>query len=178
MIIDVIFAILIVFAIVQGYRRGLIVAVFSFVAVIIGLAAAMKLSEAVAGWIGKSVKVSDKWLPVISFAVVFLAVILLVRLGARAIQRLTETMMLGWVNRLGGILFYAAIYITAFSVVLFYAEQVKLVKPATIEASVTYSFIQPWGPKLINALGTIIPFFKDMFNKLEDFFGEVAKKIS
>src|SRR5437773_3741741 len=117
MVIDVLFALLIVLAIVQGYRRGLIAAIFSFVAIIVGLAAALKLSTVAAKYIGHTVKISEKWLPIISFIVVFLIVVILVRLGAKAIQRLTETLMLGWVNRLGGIIFYIAIYTTVFSII-------------------------------------------------------------
>jgi membrane protein required for colicin V production len=178
MILDLIFAILMGLAVIKGYRRGLIVGIFSLIAIIIGLAAAIKLSAVVAGYIGKAVKISDQWLPILSFAVVFFIVVLLVRLGANAIQKMVETVMLGWINRLGGIILYIAIYTTIFSVVLFYAEQLKIVKPATKEKSVTYSFVQPWGPRAINAIGTVIPFFKDMFQDLEGFFGTVSKKIS
>ena len=53
MIIDLIFAVVIVLAIFKGYQRGLIVGLFSLVAVIIGLAAAMKLSAVVAKYIGE-----------------------------------------------------------------------------------------------------------------------------
>jgi len=178
MLLDLIFAVIIVFAILRGYQRGLIVGLFSLVAVIIGLAAAMKLSTVVAGYIGKAVKVSDEWLPIISFAVVFLIVILLIRLGANAIERTIEVAMLGWVNKIGGIIFFAAIYTVVFSVLLFYAEQVKLIQPETINKSVTYSFVQPWGPKAINGFGAVIPVFKDMFGELERFFDGVAKDIS
>jgi membrane protein required for colicin V production len=178
MIIDVIFAILMVLAVIQGYRRGLIVAVFSFIAIIVGLAAAIKLSTAVANHLGHAVKVSDKWLPILSFVLVFLIVIILIRLGAKLVQRVTETVMLGWINRLAGVLLYAALYTTVFSILLFYATQVKLIKPETTEASVTYSFIQPWGPKAIDSLGVIIPFFKNMFSELEQFFSGVSEKIS
>jgi membrane protein required for colicin V production len=115
MIIDIIFVILIVLALIQGYRRGFIVAVFSLVSIIVGLAAAIKLSAVVASRLGHEVKVSDKWLPVISFAIVFIVAVLLIRLGARAIQKLTEAMMLGWANRLGGILLYAVIYVMIFT---------------------------------------------------------------
>lgn len=178
MIIDIIFALLIVLAIVKGYRRGLIIAVFSYFAFIIGLAAAMKLSTAVANHLGHAVKVSDKWLPILSFSLVFLIILLLVKLGARAIQRIAESVMLGWVNRLGGILLYTAIYITVFSILLFYTKQMQVIKPETIQASVTYPFIQPWGPWAINAVASVIPFFKDMFHELEQFFSGMAEKIS
>jgi len=178
MLIDVIFALLMVLAIVQGYRRGLIVAVFSFIAVIVGLAAAIKLSAAVAKHLGHAVTISDKWLPVISFIIVFIVGVILIRLGAKLIQRATETVMLGWANRLGGILLYVVIYITVFSIVLFYANQIKILKAGTVQASATYSFIQPWGPKAIDSLGAVIPFFKDMFAELEHFFGGMSEKIS
>jgi membrane protein required for colicin V production len=178
MFIDFIFAVIIILAAVKGYQRGLIVGLFSLVAVIIGLAAAMKLSTVVAGYIGKAVKVSDEWLPVISFAVVFLIVIILIRLGARAIEGMVETVMLGWVNKLAGVLLYAIIYTLVFSVVLFYAEQVKLLQPEMIQKSVTYSFVEPWGPKVIDSLGSVIPIFKDMFGELEHFFEGVAKEMA
>lgn len=176
--IDIIFVILLVLALIHGYRRGLIVAVFSLIAIIVGLAAAIKLSTVVANHLGHTLKVSDKWLPVVSFAIVFIVVVLLIRLGARAIQKLTEALMLGWINRLGGIILYVAIYITIYSVILFYANQVKIIKPEAIKASVTYSFIQPWGPKAIDGLGSLIPFFRDMFTQLEGFFSGIPDKIS
>ncbi len=178
MLLDLIFACIIILAVVKGYQRGLVVGLFSLIAVIIGLAAAMKLSTVVAGYIGKAVKISDQWLPVISFAIVFLIVILLIRLGARAIESTIEVAMLGSVNKIGGIILFAAIYTVVFSVLLFYAEQIKWIKPEMISKSVTYSFVQPWGPKVINGFGAVIPVFKDMFGELEHFFDGVAKKIS
>ncbi len=177
MLLDIIFAVIMVLALFKGYQRGLIVGLFSLVAVIIGLAAAIKLSAVAAGYIGRAVKISDQWMPVISFAVVFLIVVLLIRLGANAIEKIVEVVMLGWLNRLCGIILYAAIYLVVFSVLLFYAEQVKLLQPETIQQSVTYKYVQPWGPKVINAVGNIIPLFKDMFGELEQFFDGVAKKI-
>jgi membrane protein required for colicin V production len=177
MLLDLIFAVIILLAILRGYQRGLIVGVFSFIAVIIGLAAAIKLSTVAADKIGKAVKISEQWLPIISFAVVFIIVVLLIRLGAKAIEGAVETVMLGWVNKLGGIIFYAAIYTIVFSVLLFYAEQMKLIQPETIQKSVTYSFVQPWGPKVINALGSIIPLFRDMFDELKSFFEGLSKNI-
>ena len=177
MILDIIVAVILILAVIKGYRQGLIVALFSFIALIIGIAAAMKLSVVAAGYIGKAVDISDKWLPIISFAVVFLIAVLLVRLGAKFIQKTVELAMLGWVNRAGGILLYAGLYIIIFSVLLFYADQMNFIKPETKRESVTYSYIQPWGPKLIEGLGKIIPVFKGMFQDLEDFFDNVSKEV-
>ncbi|HVZ55638.1 MAG TPA: CvpA family protein [Chitinophagaceae bacterium] len=177
MVIDVLFALLMVLAVIKGYQRGLIVALFSLLAFLIGLAAAMKLSVVVAGYIGKTVNVSEKWLPVLSFILVFLLVVILVRWVANLLQKTVEIALLGWVNRLAGILLYAAIYILIFSVVLFYAQQIRVLKPETVASSVTYPFLQPWGPRAINGIGSVIPFFRDLFHDLEAFFARVSDRL-
>ena len=177
MILDIVVAIILILGVIKGYKQGLIVSLFSVIAFIVGLAAAMKLSVVVAGYIGNAVNISDKWLPIISFAVVFLIVVLLVRLGARFIQKSVEFAMLGWVNRIGGILLYAGLYILIFSILLFYAEQLNMIKPETKTESVTYTYVQPWGPKLMDGLGKIIPIFKGMFEDLEVFFDGVSKQV-
>jgi membrane protein required for colicin V production len=177
MLLDIILLVLLILAVIKGYQRGLIVGVFSLIAIIVGLAAAIKLSTVVAEYIGKAVKISDTWLPVISFTVVFILVVLLIRLGANMLQKTVEIALLGWVNRLGGILLYIAIYLTVYSVILFYVEQVKLIQPATIQNSVSYTFIQPWGPRVINGFASVIPFFKGMFTELQSFFEGVAQKL-
>jgi membrane protein required for colicin V production len=175
--IDIIFAILIIIACIKGFQKGLIVALFSIVAFIIGIAAALKLSSVVAGWLSNSTNVSAKWLPFLSFAIIFLIVVILVNKGGKLIESTFKMAMLGWVNRLGGIIFYAALYIIIFSVFLFYAEKISLIKPETIKASQTYSFVQPWGPIVINNFGKVIPIFKDMFGQLETFFDTLGNKI-
>ncbi|MBL0145180.1 MAG: CvpA family protein [Chitinophagaceae bacterium] len=177
MFIDIIFAAILILACIKGFQKGLIVALFSILAFIVGLAAALKLSAAVAGWLGNSISVSAKWLPFIAFAVVFLLVVLLVKMGAKIIEKTFQMALLGWINRLGGIVFFLALYTIIFSIFLFYAEKVQLIQPSVIQASATYSIIQPWGPKVINGIGVVIPIFKDMFTDLSNFFGTVSTKI-
>lgn len=177
MLLDIVFAVALVLAVMRGYQQGLIVGIFSLVAIIIGLAAAIKLSALVAGWIGSAVRISEEWLPLVSFIVVFIVVVLLVRLGAKAIESTVELVMLGWLNRLAGILLFIVIYTLVFSVLLFYAVQMQWLSPETIRDSVTYEYVQPWGPRVINGLGSVVPVFKDMFRELEDFFGQVSTKL-
>ena len=77
MLIDIVALVLLVIAIFKGISKGLIVALFSFLGFIIGLAAALKLSTAMAEYIGANVEVSQRWLPFIAFIVVFIIVVLL-----------------------------------------------------------------------------------------------------
>ena len=176
--IDIIYATLMILAIFKGYSKGLIIALFSFVGFVIGIAAALKLSVFVASRLKDSINVSNKILPFISFAVVFLATILLIHFGAKLIEKLLESVALGWANKLGGVLLYAILYTFIFSVFLFYADKVHLISQSASQSSLTYSFIEPWGPKVIDGFGQIIPVFKNMFTDLENFFAGVPQKIS
>jgi membrane protein required for colicin V production len=178
MMIDIIVGILLIMAIIKGLRRGLIVALFSILAFIVGIAAAMKLSVVVAEYLKDSVNISAQWWPVISFLLVFVVVVLLVRLMANMIEKAVEWTLLGWVNKLGGVILYVLMYIISFSVLLFFAEQIKLVSKATIDSSVTYAVVRPWGPWAIDTFGLLIPLFKDMFIQLEQFFDRVAQHAS
>lgn len=177
MIIDAAFILLIIFASIKGMRKGLIVAVFSIIAFVVGLAAALKLSAVVATRLADYVNPSFKWLPLLSFVFVFIVVALLVNLGGRLLQKTFETVMPGWVNRIGGMLLFIALYTFIFSIFLFFAVQVQFIKPTTTSSSFFYPYIQPLGPKVINSLGDIIPFFKDMFVELQKFFGGLSNKI-
>jgi len=176
MIIDIAFAIVLVMAIFKGLSKGFVIGIFSLVAFVIGLAAALKLSAVVAGWLENKVTGFTKWLPLISFIIVFIAVILLVKLLAQLIRKTFQIAMLGWLDRLGGMVLYIVIYTIIFSIFLFFAEKLNLVSQSSIADSKTYSFVSPWGPKVIDNLGKIIPIFKDLFSQLQDFFGGIVKK--
>jgi len=171
MIIDIAFVILLVFGIFTGLRKGLIIALFSVIGFIIGLAAALKLSSYVAVRLSEGLNTNTKWLPVISFLLVFVAVMILVQLGARLLQKSVEMVMLGWLNRLGGVIIYCLLYSIVLSIFLFYAIMMQLIRPETLAESMTYPYIKDLGPKVINSLGVVIPWFKDMFSQLEAFFG-------
>jgi len=176
MFIDIIAIVLIVLSIIKGFQKGLVVAIFSLLAFIIGLAAAIKLSSAVAAYLGANTSVSHRWLPIIAFVVVFFIVALLVRLGAKMIEGALLMATLGWANKLGGILFYFLLYFFVFSIVLFYCTQLHLIKPETIQTSATYPIIYPMAPVILDGLGTVVPIFKNMFGQLENFFDNLSKK--
>jgi len=171
MTIDVVFLLFMVMAIFRGFRQGFIIAIFSALSLIIGLAAAIRLSAAVASWATRHL--SSRWPPVIAFLLVFVCVAIVVRLGGRLAEKAVDLALMGWLNKLAGIILYAAIYTVILSVLLFYAVQVHLIARTTLASSVTYSFIRPWGPVVIDEFGKFVPWFEGMFVRLEDFFGRL-----
>lgn len=176
MVIDIICLVLVVLAIIKGISKGLVLAVFSFLGLVIGLAAALKLSVVVAGWLQGNTHIGARWLPVLSFAIVLLGVILLVRWCAALIQAGLNLAMLGWANKLAGVCLYIALYLMVYGVVLFFARQTALLKNETINQSVCYSWVEPWGQMAVNGFGKVVPVFRDLFTQLENFFGSMARK--
>jgi len=176
MTIDIILLILVALACFKGLARGLIVAFFSFFAIIIGLAAAIKFSVVVAKWLQNSTNLNKQWLPFLSFLIVIIAVVLLVHWVAKLLQKAVESVMMGWINRLGGVVLYVLLYLAMYSIVLFYATEMGLLKAAPIQSSKSYGLIEPFGPKIIDALGRLLPTFKNLFSDLENFFGSFVHK--
>lgn len=177
MSIDVLFLLFMVVAVFKGLRRGFIIAVFSAVALVIGLAAAIKLSAVVAHYGQEHTSLSSRWMPVLAFLLIFLTVVIGVRAGAKLAEKAVDLALLGWANKLAGVLLYAVIYTIILSVLLFYAVQIRLLSSATLSSSVTYPYIRPWGPVVIDEFGKFVPWFKGMFTQLEDFFGRLGNKL-
>lgn len=174
MMIDVLLLLLVIIGAVRGFFKGLIVAVFTLLAYIIGLAAAMKFSHLAAEKLQLYIPVSHRWLPFIAFLLVLTVVVLLVRWMAYLLQKVVEGLMLGWINRVGGMLFYCILYVTVYSVLLFYLVKMQLIGPETLQRSVTYPYIAVIAPKIIGMVGLAIPWFRDIFARLDKFFGKVG----
>lgn len=178
MIIDIIFFGFMALAVIKGFQKGLIIALFSIIAFIAGIAAALKLSALVSVWLSQSTNINVKWIPFIAFILIFFIVVFIIKWSAKLIEKAVEFVFLGWINKIGGVLLFAVLYTLILSVLLFFAAQLHVFTEQTIEESTTYVYIQPWGPRVIDSLGTIIPLFKNVFAELQSFFEKIGGKLS
>jgi membrane protein required for colicin V production len=103
-------------------------------------------------------------------------VILLVKWGGKIVEKIAQIALMGWANKLAGVVLYAALYTTILSIILFFAEKIQLLQPETISASKCYWFIQPWAPKIIDGFGMVVPTLKGLFVQLDHFFSVIATK--
>ncbi|ULQ56093.1 CvpA family protein [Flavihumibacter rivuli] len=177
MALDIIYLGILAWAVYKGVTKGLLMAVFSFVALFIGLAAALKLSAVTANYLKDTINVSAKWLPVLSFILVLVGVVMLVNLAGKLLEETAELAFLGWLNRAGGIVFFALLYSLMWSVFLFYTQKIGLLSDNAMEASVTYPVIAPWGEKVMGWFGEVVPVFKDIFHDLGEFFDQLSGKL-
>lgn len=177
MIIDVIFLLLISLACFRGMKKGLVRSLLSFIAVFIGMAAAMKLSSSVAAYLTEAGWENRIWLPFVSFVLVMAVVFIGIQWIGKIVEKTAEMLMLGWINKLGGILIYLFLYGLMFSALLHYGKQLHLISDATIETSHFYPFIGPLAEDVFLWIGKIIPWLKTAVSEWEGYLNPPDNKI-
>jgi len=144
-VIDLIAITVLAIAAVRGYRKGLIIALFSAVAVVLGIWCALRLSAPVAAWL-QGHGLAGSWAPLAAYLILFLGVGALVRWGAQIIQGVTKTLMLGFANRAAGAALYVGFSALVLSSVLWLAGRVGALGPEATGESVAYPYLAPVAP--------------------------------
>lgn len=88
-----------------GARNGFIKQVISLVIIILGIKLSISFSGPVSEWLGSRFELQPVWISIISFAVVFIVVALVFGLVEKLLDAVVKITMLGWLNRLLGIVF-------------------------------------------------------------------------
>lgn len=145
--IDIVFAILLSFAVYKGLKNGLFVEVASLIALVAGIYLAIKFSSLVGSVFSEFVSSwSPKYIEITAFIITFLLVVIGIHLSAKILTKLTDFAFLGWINKLAGVVFSLLKTILALSVVLFIFEKINinnmLLSKETQENSIFYNPIQ------------------------------------
>ncbi|RYZ55675.1 MAG: CvpA family protein [Sphingobacteriales bacterium] len=177
MIIDAIFLVCLLIFLVRGYHKGVVVAIFSVLALFLGVLGALKLSGTIAALLFDNGEKGGRWVPLLSYIIVFVLIVWLVRLGARFIQKSMDAVALGWINRLAGGLLYAFLVCVVFSSLLWLCNKTGMLRPETRDASYVYAYIEPLAPKVFAAAGAVLPFAKHVFEDLSGFFDNVNQRL-
>ena len=104
-IVDIILLICFIPAIISGIRKGFISQVISIVSIIAGVWVSYEFSTQVGTWLGQHIEATDNVLKLISFGVIMIAVFAGLALLGKLLEGLINFVMLGWVNRLLGVVF-------------------------------------------------------------------------
>lgn len=150
--IDVLLWVLLIVGVVRGFFKGLIMAVFNLLSYLAGVVAALKLSRYASLRLDQWAPGLHRWWPMLGFFLVFACVILLVRWAGKGVQRIAEGLALGWVNRLGGMLFYCLLYVTLYSIALYYGAKLHLIGALTLKDSSTYPFLASLAERMIRMI--------------------------
>lgn len=173
MILDIIGVILIIIFFVRGYMKGIIVAAFSVLAIILGIILSLKLSEKLSSYLLDNHIITSGWVQPLSYLAIFIGIVIIVRLIAKAIETSLQAVMLGWLNRLTGGVLYAFLVAMIWSSFLWIGNKMQLIKPETISASLTYPYLSGLAPWVAAHIGAFLPMAKNVFQDLEVFFTKV-----
>jgi len=177
MVLDIAGITIIIVFFIRGYMKGIIIAAFSVLAILLGIICSLRLSHLLSAWLLEKEIITSGWVQLVSYLVLFVAVVLLVRLLAKAIEKTFEAMLLGWVNKSIGGLLYAFLATVVWSSLLWIMNQLHLIAPETIAASKTYPYMEPIAPWLFNKLGEVWPMVKNIFTDLHQYFDSADKHL-
>lgn len=173
MAIDIIYLLFLGLFMIRGYNKGFVVALFSFVAIILGVMGALKLSGSVSRLLFRD----SQWAPFVTYMLIFILIVWLVRLGARLIEKSFEAVALGFINKLSGALLYGLIVSFVFSSLLWLLNQMGMIKPESQADSKVYALLEPFAPGLFSLIGKLFPFAQDIFRDLGHFFDDLNQKL-
>ena len=176
MALDVTGLIIIALFFVRGYTRGLIVAAFSVLAILLGILVALKMSQSLASWMLAHGYTTQGWAPLLSYLILFISVVVLVRFLAKLLQKAVEGLMLGTVNKLAGGILFALLGAILYSSVLWIGARMNMFSPSLIASSKTYAWLSLFAPWVFELAGHLLPFAKGVFGSLQHFFDAVNKK--
>jgi membrane protein required for colicin V production len=158
-------------AFIRGYRKGLIVGIFSIIGLIIAVIACMKFTSVVMGWI-QSLVGKENWLPFFAYLFTFIGVFLLVLWFGKLIEKLVESASLGTANKLLGA--GLSILQACFIISLFFwlLDKVNVLPEKARDGSFGYRTLDGFAPKVIEKTTSWIPWLQDEVKDIEQNFSD------
>lgn len=150
----------------RGFMKGLVIEAATLLSFGLAVFCAIKLSDALTGWLKNSFGWKTEYLPIISFTIIFLGVLIGVYFVAKLAEKAVEAAALGIVNKLAGGAFGMLKFALVVSLILFIInaaeKNVKIIPDEKKEGSLLYKPMAAVAPMLIPGLkdsriGEMIP---------------------
>lgn len=151
--IDIVLGILLILAAIGGFRKGLVVELASLAALILGIWGAIEFSYITSDFLVENFDWKWDHLNIVSFVITFVVIVILVHIVGNTINKLVETAMLGFVNKLAGLVFGVVRSALVLSIILLVFdhidEDMHLLSEEKKEESRMYEPIKNLAPTLI-----------------------------
>jgi membrane protein required for colicin V production len=166
---DLFLGLFILVAAIKGYMKGFVVEIFSLVAFFLGLFIAIEFTAPVAlRFFGDSTYFELVAIGI--FAAIFVGLIILINLVAKSIKKVLDLTPFGMFdNFLGSILSVAKLGLIL-SVLIWMFDSIGIELPSNqVKNSIILPYIIPIGPTAFELIGSIIPYFKNIFDTIDEF---------
>lgn len=122
--IDVLISVLLIWALIKGFRKGFIIELSSLLALVLGIFGAIKFADFTAAYLSENVNLPEDYTPLIAFALTFIIIVIGVHFLARLIQGFVKMIALNFFNRIAGAIFSACKTLLLLCFVLFFIESI------------------------------------------------------
>ena len=143
---DIVIFCIIAFLVINGIRKGFILSLFTLIALILGVWAALHYSGFMSSFLVKTFHPTGTWLIILSYFLTFLLVVIGVIIIGKLLEKVVKTVGLGLANRVIGGLFGLLKGILGVSVLLFilvnFDPKEKLITQKTKNTSFCYGYIE------------------------------------
>lgn len=154
--IDIIIIIPLLWGIWQGFSKGLILAVASLVALLLGIWGAIKFSSFTAGVLAENLDLHSEYNSMIAFSVTFIIIVVGIHLLAFALDKLFKAVALGLVMKISGAVFgllkwglIVSVLIALYGVI---NVDYKYTSKETLEKSLLYKPVSAIAPAIFTYL--------------------------
>lgn len=158
---DIFTGTILIIALLKGYKNGFIRALISLFSLFIGLILAFQFAGWVANQLKEHTKIASHWLPFISFLIVLILVLIVLKWMANLLQQTAEWLMLGWLNKLLGIILYGLIYFTMLSAVVYFLQVLGIIEVEKMKDTYAYPWLQKWWPYCMEKMAFYLPSIKN-----------------
>lgn len=142
--VDLFVLVLLAWAVFKGATRGLVMQASTLAALVLGIYAAVKLSGFTARLISEHFSVNAEYLYLISLALTFIAVFILINLVGKAIDKLLEVIQLSFLNKALGVVFSLCKMALILGILLAYLDRLNHKAPFLPEGTKENSiFFEP-----------------------------------
>jgi len=163
---DIILLIPILWGAYKGFSKGLIVAVASLLALLLGVYGALHFSQFTGDYLQNNWDVDVHYLPLIAFALTFVGIVVAIHFAAKLLDKLAKAIALAWLNTIAGILFGILKSVFILSVIVFLINKIDTKSQMIDSKDKTDSILyQP----IENVAPVIFPALNDLQRKGEDF---------
>jgi membrane protein required for colicin V production len=166
---DIIILVPLLWGLYSGYKKGFVVEAASLVSLLLATWGGVKFSGYVSEILTNDYGFETKFLPVISFLLVFLAILVGINLLAKLVQGLLKLAMLGTVNRVLGSLFSCLKYAVIVSVFIFMATSIidegDIITPVEKEETYLYQHVSVLSYTLVPALKDQVTGLKEKYKE-------------
>lgn len=176
-IIDIISLIPVLLYMIAGFRNGIIREIFGIIALFLGILSVLHLSNSVLNKITTVEELQSPYLPLVVYALVFLAVFVGLVLLGRLLEKVLKTAQLNFVNRLLGLIAGLLKATLVVSLFVWLIDKAELFDETVKAESYAYQYIKDVVPKILLIIGELIPWLKELVVNIEEYFGIIASNI-